>query len=606
MNLNWYWPNQGATATNTIADYETFDTDKHELIETLTRESIQNSLDARLNNDIPVRIQFSEFYRDAVADFDTNPFLAELLRLKVDSGQHLRDEHINGGWILVEDSNTTGLKGDLTSRTSDFWNYWMNFGLSNKGKDSKSRGGRGIGRMTLPLSSGIRTVVGVTKRHEDGVIAACGFSFMPPAGGDRLKSFAALLGNDPRHPDDDICQIHSREDIVQFTEVFGTVDYFSDDAGSGFSLIIPSPLKRLNLDRCVTTAIQDFAPAILSNELIVTVNGVEIDSETIWTLATEKKYFDYPFPVEMIRQVLDEATESIVASDTKSQKEAIEFFDRSDIDRLIEKFEHSGQLRFDIMLRVKKEVPGRASEEARHPISIFLRRNPEGQCDSFFYRSGMRLPEMTSFSAGGTEMVLLLPDSPLAHLASLCEGRAHLKLEMNEQIESELEQAGFSSGRKIRVILSKLFRSLPQIFSPNREFELSDALAAFFPRVSSAGSDSKSKPVAPSVPPIKASRDLVRVSSLRDGFEVRATDGAGNIGTVKCSAWFAGGRRSSWSPNDFEFEKMNVVFSGTEAPVYEKNTIILRGCIRDFYIRVTGFDELRDLEVSVLVEEGSY
>ena len=79
-------------------------------------------------------------------------------------------------WLVVEDFNSRGLSGRLDKRTSDFWNYWLNFGLSNK--DGTGRGGRGIGRVTFLIASRLQSVIGYTRRSKDGQSAVCGMSVL--------------------------------------------------------------------------------------------------------------------------------------------------------------------------------------------------------------------------------------------------------------------------------------------------------------------------------------------------------------------------------------------------------------------------------------------
>lgn len=65
-------------------------------------------------------------------------------------------------WLAVEDFGTTGLSGSLKDRKSDFWNYWLNFGLSNK-----------TGAVICPLLSGPSTIVVWTMKESlDGWVEA--------------------------------------------------------------------------------------------------------------------------------------------------------------------------------------------------------------------------------------------------------------------------------------------------------------------------------------------------------------------------------------------------------------------------------------------------
>ena len=121
-------------------------------------------------------------------------FLGDLELKKAACGLRWPQEWQSGKmtWLVVEDSNSSGLNGDLKDRLGDFWNYWLNFGLSNK--NGTGRGGRGIGRITFLIASGISTVIGVTRRAKDGQLAACGMSLLKPVmiDGDFKSSYAYL------------------------------------------------------------------------------------------------------------------------------------------------------------------------------------------------------------------------------------------------------------------------------------------------------------------------------------------------------------------------------------------------------------------------------
>lgn len=143
----WIWPSVGAVPINQGLDTEMFDRTDYPYSETFVREAIQNTLDARLDPSKPVIISFS-FHRGRLAG--RRQFLESLsgYRAKAKLGWPDDWHRDQITWLVVEDFNSRGLGGDLTSRTSDFWNYWLNFGLSNK--DGSGRGGRGIRSRHFP------------------------------------------------------------------------------------------------------------------------------------------------------------------------------------------------------------------------------------------------------------------------------------------------------------------------------------------------------------------------------------------------------------------------------------------------------------------------
>ena len=123
-------------------------------LETFVREAIQNSLDARLDPNKPVYVNFT-FHSDSIGP--RRPYLEQVIAHRKKAGLEMphewSDDHVR--WLVVEDFNSKGLCGSLASRTSDFWNYWLNFGLSNK--DGSGRGGRGIGRVTFLIASRLQS-----------------------------------------------------------------------------------------------------------------------------------------------------------------------------------------------------------------------------------------------------------------------------------------------------------------------------------------------------------------------------------------------------------------------------------------------------------------
>src|SRR5690606_4631428 len=118
---------------------------------------IQNSLDARLNEDEPVVIRFA-FHEERIGK--RSKFLQQAIAFREQAALAVPSDWETGKikWITVEDSNTKGLLGGLDDRKGDFWGYWLNFGLSNK--IGTGRGGRGIGRVTFLIASKMHTVLG--------------------------------------------------------------------------------------------------------------------------------------------------------------------------------------------------------------------------------------------------------------------------------------------------------------------------------------------------------------------------------------------------------------------------------------------------------------
>ena len=190
----WIWPAVGPTPITEGLDSEIFDRADFPYSEAFVREALQNSLDARLDSSPHVRVNFS---------FHTTPLrshrslLLNVISYRKRISLPIPPAWSKGqiSWLVVQDFNATGLSGNLQKRTSDYWNYWLNFGQSNK--DGSGRGGRGIGRVTFLIASSIQTVVGYTRRASDRKIPICGMTVLRPVEDDDkfLSSHAYLAAS---------------------------------------------------------------------------------------------------------------------------------------------------------------------------------------------------------------------------------------------------------------------------------------------------------------------------------------------------------------------------------------------------------------------------
>ena len=279
---SWIWPNVGATPINQGLDSEMFDRSDFPYYETFVREAIQNSLDARLDPTKPVCVNFT-FHSDGIGP--RRAFLEQVIEHRKRAGLDIPPEWDNGNvrWLLVEDFNSKGLSGNLASRTSDFWNYWLNFGLSNK--DGSGRGGRGIGRVTFLIASRLQSVIGYTRRADDGASAICGMAVLrPQEDGHHLKSTHAYLAaaeNGNIYSLHNAPEFHSR---VRSTFAFKGYD---GDHQSGLGLAILYPHAELKPNGILAAAIENFAPAIMNGTLALSVDGRMLDASSIEEIALD-------------------------------------------------------------------------------------------------------------------------------------------------------------------------------------------------------------------------------------------------------------------------------------------------------------------------------
>ena len=460
----WQWPSTGPTPVNYGLDTEIFDSEKFPHVQTFVREAIQNSLDARLDKAQPAHVRFG--FHDGPVGSRVN-LLGGLIHHKKKCHLDWPDEWHAGriSWLVVEDSNTSGLNGDLGSRVSDFWNYWLNFGISNKG--GSGRGGRGIGRITFLIASGISTVIGVTRRASDGSVAACGMSLLKPVmdGNDFKSSYAYLA----RASSGSIYRLYDDPEFYQeLVEAFSITD-FAAQRSSGLSLIIPFPHQSLTPNALIAAAIEHFAPAIISGGLVVEVDGKAIDHTTI---EDEARRIAAEFPpgpmredplrqIELIRHSTDKPTCIIdVAKPSVRLEEAVSPEER---ERLRKEFLQGERLCIGIDVPLTRHGVTTVSR-----LCAALAHTPKGKKPSdMFFREGMCLPEVQSRNAADVDLIVQSNEGELVSYLNFCEGKAHLGLIENKEVHAKLAENGFLGGYSVKRFVRRLMDELRALVLPD-------------------------------------------------------------------------------------------------------------------------------------------
>ena len=280
MEIGWKFPenNFGSLTGISEAGIETF---RANIYNSLAREICQNSLDARLNDEEPVIVDFQKIYINKENLPGCNDFLdvwAKCLDFwNTRNNKKAVDFLKNGSNVLdkrklcvlrISDFNTTGLVGsDKESDTTPWQNLVKSSGVSDKG-DSDG-GSFGIGKSAPYACSDLRTLFYSTF-DKDGICATQGVS--------KLVSFK-----------------NDEENITQGTGYFGQT---SRNLPISYELNIDATFSRGNntgtdiyvmgfVDEdewnteIIKSILEGFLVAIYNNKIIVKVGDVEISQETL-------------------------------------------------------------------------------------------------------------------------------------------------------------------------------------------------------------------------------------------------------------------------------------------------------------------------------------
>ena len=205
--------------------------------EAVVREFIQNSLDARKNQEpIKVKISFHSTRRENVSIFLEDTLISHLNACGLLEGREYPEEV---PYILLEDFNTTGLEGPYKpdAREGDFYNFWWREGISQK---TGQRAGRwGLGKTTFHIVSKIRTFWGLTVRG-DGKILLMGKALLKThsLNEKRYHYFGCFSLEDSMPVEDNSI-------LSRFRNSFAIS---RNDTETGLSVIIPLPVDEINFD----------------------------------------------------------------------------------------------------------------------------------------------------------------------------------------------------------------------------------------------------------------------------------------------------------------------------------------------------------------------
>ena len=608
MTHNWIWPRVGATPRSDSSDSEMFDRTDYPYTETFVREAIQNTLDARLDpNGAPAIIRFS-FYSDELGA--RRAFLEGAMGFRSDADFPSIEEwsanKIN--WVTIEDFNTKGLDGKLDDRLGNFWNYWLNFGVSNKENEGAKRGGRGIGRVTFLIASRMNTVLALSRRSADDVTVACGMCKLRmkrTADGSVRTTHAYLADKETG----DVFQLHQTLNFSSsLASAFSLNGYVAAPRKSGLALAIPYPHADLRPEGILASSIEHFAPAVLNGSLVVEVDNITLDATSIDDIAksvaphihTRSIGADVRRYLELLRVALAEMSELHV--DAKKGLGGL----REDAN--VKKLQERCAKGEKVAIRIHFEIP-RNSQQLSANLRAVVARSPQDAVPiDRLFREGMSLPEVKTSTPGELDLVLLADEPNLAEFLNLCEGKAHLDLLESKEIKAKLEARGYKTPVPIKRFVKGLPNELRLLLTPDITEPERDVFDDYFALPDEKSEKAKNKGGKPDVtpppppPPPPPRISPVLMETLGDGFRMKANPEYGDwpINISVTLAYADGTRSPAWSPFDFAPSDLSTLTEDCSF-AWTKNKLTAKNCGAAFNIEVVGFDARRELDTHIKV-----
>ncbi len=279
--LKWRFPGNhfGKVSGLDTPDTETF---KKDAISSLAREICQNSIDAKRKGVTnPVKVVFKSFVVDRELIPGIDELSAEILNCMdtwknqnkklysqlSDMYDQITKEHIT--CLRISDFNTTGLVG-VSEEENSTWSYLIHgSGISDKGETSG--GSKGIGKYATFVTSYFNTVFysTATERNETGYEGLCKLcSSKMPGTTEKTQGWGYYTCNDKNEAI--YGQFNLDPNFSRDRSDFGTDIYVI-----GFKA--PNDWER----DIISKILESFMSAIVYNCLNVTINNVEINSQTL-------------------------------------------------------------------------------------------------------------------------------------------------------------------------------------------------------------------------------------------------------------------------------------------------------------------------------------
>lgn len=265
------------------AEFFTGDPDASEVerrTDTLVRELVQNSMDARLTDqrvEVAFRLPDPGCYDPAQAELGWQCLHALYPHLRVMRDLALPSQTEPITWFAYEDFGTRGLEGDPL-RVSDpppsvdgaddgFYWFWRNIGRSAKSGDNRGRWG--LGKTVLPAASRLSTFFGLTRRKSDRQKLLMGQCILKvhEVDGVEYEPVGYFHSRVQQHRDVQ-APIADPFFIDQFERVFG----LARGNNPGLSLVVPFPLVAMEPVEIVRSVIVHFFIPILQDQLRAVVS----------------------------------------------------------------------------------------------------------------------------------------------------------------------------------------------------------------------------------------------------------------------------------------------------------------------------------------------
>jgi len=607
----------------------------------LVREVIQNSLDAKQENEKPVIVKFSLFNESQSVNPSAFSYFIQGLETHLNAIRsdirEISDTTSPMPFLVIEDFNTRGLEGDPSDfneeqacrepEKNNFYYFWRNWGISSKA--DKDRGRWGVGKVVFPKSSKICSYYGFTIRDDDNKHFLMGESVIKQHYINGITY--DLFGDYGRFEQCDekfVMPIEDPEILNKFKSTF----HVSRTDEPGLSILIPYVKDEITSNNLILAVINQFFYPIISGILIVEIG--ENNKKTVIhkeNLLDALDIIDFNDPLikkeniqkEKLRHLIEFTSASLAIPDKKNVRindpdltkkpdwNNIKIEEKT-LEDLITRFESQEIISFDIA--VKATLTGGTAEKGQ--FKVFIQNDEELQSPDYsFIREGLIIGKAGTFSARGVRALVVIDKAPLTNLLGDAENVSHSEWRQN----SDKFHGKYEHGPSTLIFVRKSLNELVSRLNQKRVIDEPDLLVDFF-SVASEPENPEVKPKKPLKKPgkkilpekvilPKPKPALVNIEKIAGG-GVKISRNAVNAERIeRISLEFAydtgeNDPFAKYSPWDFKLEskEMKIESKGIQNIEKSGQNINCEITENEFEINVFGFDPRRDVKVCVVKE----
>ena len=599
----------------------------------LVREAVQNAMDA------------------AVRDADGQPKDVLRVRFFLATGKHALPAKqaavwFDGAWehfqasgnglreppskseacsfLVFEDFNTVGLKGDITQSEpikgvpNHFFYFFRAEGKSVEG--GKERGRWGVGKHVFPRSSRANAFFGLSVRAEDGKRVLMGHSVFKGhhAGGKYFCPDGYFGVKDTSGP------------VLPFVDT-ATLDKFAEDFRvqrtdeSGLSVVVPWVDPEITVATLIDAAVRGYFYPILTGALTVTIETPEkpfvIDDSTLDEAALmlpDAESADILNLVELAEWASTRKPQDIVKlapcdpDCPEWQDDLIPADQFKPLRTALEKGEKVA-VRASLTVREKNKDP-RLSH-----FDFYLWKDGFESGRPVFIREGLIISDVRAPRARGVRSFVIAEGGALATLLGDAENPAHTEW----QSKGDNFHKKYTYGPAVLNFVTKAVANFVHALRAQEDEEDKTLLLDIFSLPADKVEDEPKQPEKKKKKKGKETDDeheqqepkkkRFRVQKAKGGFTVTRGD-AGTKPPARLNIRVAydirrGNPLRKYNTMDFRVNHIPIKLEpppdGLKVITKEENRIVVEILDPEFRITVAGFDELRDLFVNVKIEEGA-